>query len=265
MEKRLVMSRKIIDRTGEINYNNFGSKMEIIKYKNALDIDVYFEEYNWVFKNATYNSFIKKKIRCPYEARVFNIGFLGEGKYISYINKKPTKAYLYWFAMFERCYDKETQSRRNTYKNCKVCEEWHNFQNFAKWFEENYYEVEGETMALDKDILVKNNKIYSPKTCAFVPERINTLFTKSNKARGKYPIGVTWKEASKKFQVGCSIIENKKKKTVYLGLYNTSNEAFQVYKNFKENYIKQVADEYKQYIPRELYKAMYEYEIEIDD
>ena len=51
------------------------------------------------------------------------------------------------------------------------------------------------------------------QTCAL---RSNTLFTKSNKARGKYPIGVSWKEASKKFQVGCSIIENKKKKTVYL-------------------------------------------------
>lgn len=265
MEKKLVMSRKIIDRTGEINYNNFGSKMEIIKYKNALDIDVYFEEYDWIFKNATYNSFIRKKIRCPYERRVYNIGFLGEGKYIPYINNKPTDAYLHWFAMLERCYDKETQSRRNTYKGCTVCKEWHNFQNFAEWYNGNHYKINDEKMCLDKDILAKDNKEYSPKTCIFVPNRINVLFTKSNKVRGEYPIGVSWKKSNKKFQASCSIMENNKKKTVYLGLYNTPEEAFQVYKEYKENLIKQVAEEYKEKIPRELYKAMYEYEVEIDD
>ena len=38
-----------------------------------------------------------------------------------------------------------------------------------------------------------------------------------------------------------------------------------MYKQFKENYIKQVADEYKDLIPEKLYNAMYEYEVEIED
>lgn len=35
-----------IDRTGEINFNNFGSKMIITKYNNACDMNVYFP---WVW------------------------------------------------------------------------------------------------------------------------------------------------------------------------------------------------------------------------
>ena len=64
--------------------------------------------------------------------------------------------------------------------DCSVYEGWHNFQNFAKWYEDNYYEIEEEQMHLDKDILVKGNKVYSPDTCVFVPETINGLFVKSN-------------------------------------------------------------------------------------
>ena len=38
----MVFISKFIDRTGEINYNKFGSKIIISEYRGALDIDVYF-------------------------------------------------------------------------------------------------------------------------------------------------------------------------------------------------------------------------------
>ena len=47
-----------IDRTREINYNTFGSKMIIVEYRNCDDIDVYFPEYNWTFKHSAYKEFI---------------------------------------------------------------------------------------------------------------------------------------------------------------------------------------------------------------
>lgn len=81
--------------------------------------------------------------------------------------------------MLRRCYDKQFQERQPTYKGCIVCEEWYNFQNFAKWFDENYYEIEGEKIALDKDLLKLNNKIYSPSTCCFLPQRINVSLVSS--------------------------------------------------------------------------------------
>ena len=164
--------------------------------------------------------------------------------------------------MLERCYSKEKRYKNPTYEDCTVCKEWHNFQNFAKWYEENYYEIEGEKMCLDKDILVKGNKIYSPSTCILVPNRINVLFCKSDKVRGDLPIGVGLSNRIKNpYRAYCHDGE----KYMALGNYNTPKEAFQVYKLYKERLVKQVADEYKPYIPKELYEAMYRYEVEIDD
>lgn len=124
------------------------------------------------------------------------------------------------------------------------------------------YEINGETMYLDKDILVKENKIYSPETCVFVPQNINKLFTKRQNDRGKYPIGVSFDKKLNEFRSYCSYGNGN---IEYLNLFNTPEEAFQVYKEFKENYIKQIADEYKDKIPKKLYEAMYAWKVDIDD
>lgn len=263
------MQGKFIDRTGEINYNNFGSKMEIIKYSNSKNTDIYFPKYNWVSKNRDYKDFKNGNIKCPYEPRYFDYGYLGEGEYRNRINNQDTKYYRIWEGMLCRCYWKNFKDKRPTYKNCKVDKEWHNFQNFAKWFHNNYYTVDNETMCLDKDILIKGNKIYSPDTCIFVPQRINILFTKTDKNRGDLPIGVREdkRRNKNKYIAACSIynLKKKKKKTKYLGSYKTPEEAFETYKQFKEQYIKQIADYYKDKIPQRLYNAMYQYEVEITD
>ena len=168
--------------------------------------------------------------------------------------------------MLRRCYNKKSHKKHPTYVDCKVCEEWLNFQNFAKWYENNYYEVEGERMELDKDILVKGNKVYSPDTCIFVPKTINGLFVKSDKSRGESVIGTTSRK-NEKYQVKCNIInpETGKSKNEYLGLYDTQQKGFEVYRYYKERNIKQVADYYKSLIPQKLYDALYKYEVEITD
>lgn len=48
-----------VDRTGEVGYNTFGSKMVIVKYRKYSDIDVYFPEYNWIARNKEYRHFKK--------------------------------------------------------------------------------------------------------------------------------------------------------------------------------------------------------------
>ena len=252
-----------MDRVGEIGYNNFGTKMIIIKYVKSKEIYVEFQDEHKFIKRASYDNFKIGNVKNPYDKKFFGVGYFGEGKYKSRINKEYTKEYGIWKAMLERCYSKEKRYKNPTYEDCTVCKEWHNFQNFAKWYEENYYEIEGEKMCLDKDILVKGNKIYSPSTCIFVPERINTLFCKSKKSRGDLPIGVRWNKSKGKFETNISI-DNKQ---TYLGSFNTIEEAFQCYKTFKENYIKQVADDYysQKLIPKKLYDAMYRYEVEITD
>ena len=106
--------------------------------------------------------------------------------------------------MLRRCYDKKILEKFPTYKRCTVCDEWLFYPNFKKWFDENYYEIEGQKMALDKDIISKGNKVYSPENCIFVPNNINVLFTNRKGERGDYPIGVSWKIKNNKFQAQCS-------------------------------------------------------------
>lgn len=249
------------DRIGEEKTNNFGSKIVIKEYRGSLDIDVYFPEYNWTKEHVQYDNFIKGKVKCPYERRFYNKGYLGEGIYKTRMNNKYTKYYSAWFHMLQRCYDPKFIEKHPTYEKCEICTEWHNFQVFSEWLDKNYYKIEGERMNLDKDILCKRNKIYSPDTCVFVPQRINSLFIKSDRTRGNFPVGVSYCKANKRYITYCKM----NGKQNFLGYYDTPNEAFQVYKQYKEQYIKEVAEEYKNVIPQKLYEAMLRYEVDIDD
>lgn len=248
------------DRTGETSYNNYQSEMIITKYINSKDIDVYFPEYDWTFEHAFYKNFKLGNIICPYERRVYNIGYLGEGEYHIYKNGVREKAYDVWHDMLRRCYDIKNVYNNPTYVDCYVCDEWQNYQNFANWYYTNYYEY-NETIHLDKDILYKGNKIYSPETCVLVPARINSLFTKRQNDRGELPIGLSYYN-NNKIRVRC---QDKYCKNINLGVYDNLYTAFSVYKEFKENVIKEVAEDYKSIIPYVLYEAMYNYEVEIDD
>ena len=250
------------DYVGLERHNNFGSKMIVTRSNTSKDIDIYFPQYDWTYKNGKLSAFKGGKVKCPYERRYCGVGYIGEGEHKVCENGKDTHIYKVWIGMLKRCYD-ENANRYDLYggSGATVCEEWHNFQNFAEWYEENYYQVGNERMEIDKDILIKGNKIYSPQTCIIVPRTINSLFIKSNSIRGDYPIGVSKGRTEGKFAVRYNYRGREKG----LGEYFTIKEAFNVYKYFKENYIKEVADEYKPYIPKELYDAMYRYKVEITD
>lgn len=184
-------------------------------------------------------------------------------------NGKQTKCYDAWKGMLRRCYSEGYQEKQPTYKECKVCEEWELFSNFKKWFDDNYYVVgEDSDMQLDKDILHKGNKLYSPENCIFTPKIINCIFTKTNVNRNDICIGVRYnKNKLYKYRSQSSYydFEKHKKKKINLGNYNDKIEAFNSYKKFKEKYIKEVADRYKDKIPIELYEALYNYKVEITD
>ena len=252
-------------RIGKKGLNNFGSEIIIVGYRKWEDIDVYFPKYDWTFVHARYDNFKKGKIKCPYEPRTFGVGYLGEGKYKMSENGKYTDEYKIWHQMLGRCYDPKSQEIHSTYKECEVENSWLNFQDMAEWINENYYEVPGEKMCLDKDVLCKGNKVYSKETCIFVPQRINNLFVKSDKSRGKDPIGV-YQVPSGNYRAFCS---NGYGEQIRLGTYPTEEEAFRVYKEYKENLIKRTIDSYEGKIPEPHYSrlktAMYNYEVEMDD
>lgn len=142
-----------------------------------------------------------------------------------------------------------------TYIGCEVNKYWHNFQNFGDWFKENWKPYMDSSWCLDKDILVKGNKVYSPETCCFVPNEINSLFTKRQNKRGDYPIGVN-KEYNK-FRVRLNKLN--------ISLRSTPEEAFYDYKIAKEQHIREIADKWKSLIEEKVYKALINYKVEIND
>ena len=258
------------ERLGETRKNKEslgGYDMKIIEYNGYKDIIVEFQDKHKAKIHTTYQHFEKGDVKNPCYPSVYGVGYIGEGKYKVSVNGKMTKAYRYWNDMLKRCYDPYYLNKKPTYRDCFICDEWLNFQNFAEWWEENIYNCNNERIVLDKDILVKGNKIYSPETCILVPERINSLFTKCDRKRGKYPIG-THKYIDKRYGKEYIIAQcNTLEKNEYLGCFPLDKpfQAFYSYKIFKENYIKKVANEYKDLIPKKLYDALYRYEVEIND
>lgn len=247
------------DRTGEEFVSNQGYKIKIVEYYNYENMVVEFE--NGYKTKSAYDSFKNGTIKNPYHPTVFGVGYLGVGEYKPNKNNQKNPVYNTWKDMLQRCCDEKFKKKHNTYKEVSVSEEFKNFQNFNKWFVDNTWHDDFKT--LDKDILIKGNKIYSPSTCVLVNQKINLLFIRNDKNRGKYPIGIS--KENNKFVAKCGDGEGNR---VYLGKYNTQEEAFEAYKKGKENIIKKVAEEYKEKypnFPNKLYEAMINYKVEITD
>ena len=217
--------------------------MQIVAYRSYDDIDVKFlDKDGYVFEHTTYNNFKTGQIKNPYDRCIFGIGYLGVGD-----AQQKTQVGYCWRGMLERCYcDRMKKIHPAYYGISTVCEEWLDFQVFARWYNENVYQVGTERMHLDKDILFKGNKVYSPETCLIVPQRINTLFIKKPNKYG-LPTGIK-PRANGKFEAQY----NKK----MLGVFNTVEEAELAHEEAKRKAIKEVAEEYRPVIPDKVYKAL---------
>lgn len=260
---------KAEERVGLEKLNNQNSLMKILIYNAAHDIVVEFQDEYKTRVHTQWSNFVRGNVKNPYAPSVLGVGIIGT-KYDTVSENKNIKEYNIWYGMLQRCYDKKLKEKHPTYKNATCCEEWLNFENFYEWLhnQENFDKwLNGSKWDLDKDILVKGNKVYSPDTCCLVSNRVNCLFTKNDSKRGSYPIGVTYNKKEKKYVARISKLGNDSKYRESLGYYDTLEEAFFAYKKIKELYIKQVAqEEYdKGNITKKCYEAMMKYEVEITD
>ena len=160
------------------------------------------------------------------------------------------KAYKHWRSMLGRCYSPQ---KSKAYEDCVVCQEWLTFSNFCRWFEENY--IEGNS--LDKDILIKGNKVYSPETCCFVPIEVNTMFVTNNRKSNDLPTGVHYSKNRTRF---FSIIDIGKKQ-IRLGTFDTIEEAANAYKKARKAHLNEMAEKYKDRMSTKTYLAIKNYEV----
>ena len=265
-----------IDRTGEVGVSNEGCVMKIVEYNNNYDVIIEFQDEHKYRVHTQYSNFKNGQCKNPFFASVFGHGYYGVDKNGNVPKTKEFKdgklcstwEYNKWMNMLKRCFDNKYKEKRPTYKDTACCERWLYFANFLEDFEilkQEYSWNENEKLNLDKDILHKGNKLYSLENCVLVPDYINSLFIKRDAKRGEYPIGVCYNKGAKKYQAFCSI----NGKQISLGLYNTPEEAFNAYKQAKENEIKRIVNDCvsKGFMTKDsrLYKAMISYQIEIDD
>lgn len=166
-------------------------------------------------------------------------------KFISYTDQEgKVKRRLFWFCpfyakwshMIKRCYGETNLIKRPTYQDCYVCGEWLTFSNFKAWMEKQDWEGK----ELDKDLLVQNNKIYSPETCVFLPTHINQLLISSSSRRGNQPIGVY--KIKNRYKAGVYF----KDKLHYLGRYATPQEAHNAWLIAKSKVLEDTNSEWEQ-------------------
>ena len=181
---------------------------------------------------------------------IYGIGCIGEGRYKSHANGEKTQSYIKWFSMMTRCYDKKQLNRRTKYEEVTVCDEWHNFQNFAAWYYDQ--DCDESSYCLDKDILIEGNMIYSPDACCLIPAQINTLLTVNRRANRTLPLGAMLDKRDGRFQSKISFDgEN-----IHLGRFATAQEAHEAYVVAKESHVRDKAVEYRDRISDKVFEAL---------
>ena len=207
-------------KVGQVFVTNQGGSCTVTSISDYRNIGI---EHNDKYKHTMtvrLQRLNKGEVNNPYFPTLLGVGFQGKGQYSPVIDKV---AYKMWSAMMTRAYCSKTKTRQPSYTGVTVCEEWHNFQNFAEWF----YELGGYSKGfqLDKDIVQKGNKLYSPNTCVLVPQEINKLFI----VRGGNgsPTGVYRRKGRYEVKAGQK----------YVGIYSCESEAIQAYHTAKSGNI----------------------------
>lgn len=182
------------------------------------------------------------------------------------VRVKKLPEYYQWQSMRSRSEaGRRHQKIFTTYSKCTCCKEWDSFDVWLEWARKQVGFLSKDTCfqyySLDKDILFKGNKIYSPETCVFVPQEVNAFLTNRSADRGQCPIGVHFKKSLAKYQSQISI-ESKKK---HLGYFTTPEAAFAAYKIAKEAYAKQLAIKYAGFVDPRVVDALNNFEVHIDD
>ena len=195
---------------------------------------------------------------------VLGVGFNDKTRPV-FVDGKKVKEYKPWQDMLTRSFSEKLQTRYPTYKGCNVSDNFLHYSFFYDWCQEQTgfgkVDDKGRCWQLDKDLLFIGNKTYSETTCVFVPQEINKFFNEYGNARGEYPLGVCFHKRVGKFKAQCKV----NGKLQHLGYFDTPQEAFAVYKPFKEALCKELALKWQSEIDERLFNAMMNWSVKDDN
>ena len=239
---------KSLVKEGDIFTNTDGCEYVVLKYNGSRNVLIRFLDTDAHEMIVETGSIFKGCIKNPFHRRALGVGFMGVGAYSSGVKESPDRgaAYRKWKCMLERCYGCRDLV---AYKDVVVCEEWHNFQNFANWATEQKGFTE-KGWELDKDILSNGVKIYSPETCAFIPKQINSFLVQSPSRDARLPHGVL--AVSDGFLATAKVCG----KRLRIGLFKTCDDAEKAYIEFKTERLRELAEFWKDRLDIRVYDAL---------
>ena len=247
------------DCVGKVFKSKSSGDFKVLKYNDGKNVEIQFLQTGFEAKVQLGN--IKNGgIKDPYLPSVFGVGIIGN-KYPSRVSGIKTKEYVLWCNMLQRCYSDSFKKQRPTYEGCEVSDNFKSYEYFYEWCNKQIG-FDNKDWHLDKDLLIKGNKVYSEDSCIFLPTEINLVLIKSDNIRGKHLIGVNWHKTNKAF---VAQVRKNKGKQEHLGYFKTEIEAFNAYKTAKEAFVKEQANKWKSQIDPRAYEALMNYTVNIDD
>ena len=169
------------DCVGKTLKSKNSGDFKVLKYNNNRNVEIQF--FNTGFEAIVELVQVKSgSIKDPYSPSVCGVGILGT-KYPISEGGVLTKDYELWGSMLVRCYSDTYQKKQPTYKDCEVSENFKYYEYFYEWCQ-NQIGFGECGFQLDKDLLIKGNKVYSEDSCVFIPREINQVLIKREALRG---------------------------------------------------------------------------------
>ena len=237
--------------------NNYGDVV-VLEYNNASDVTIKFLNTGNIRKTAT-SELRNGEIRDNEAFPVYKVGVMDIPNELRRGQPHP-REYSIWNGVRQRCYNEYIRDKLMPYKGVEMSDNFKIYSYFKEWCNKQIG-FDQDNWQLDKDILSKDNKVYSEDTCCFVPPEINCAVTNNKSVRGQFPQGVIYNSTRTRYRARIQ----RGDKWESLGTYDTPEEAFYAYKPVKEAYIKSLAEKWKDKIDPRVYDALMKWEINIDD
>lgn len=180
------------------------------------------------------------------------VGYNSGGRHKVSVKRVITPEYSAWYNMIYRCYNETMHEKLPQYAGCEVHKDWHDFQNFADWYESQ--DFSGLGYHLDKDLLVANNKVYSADTCCLIPRDLNILISYRPRERNGRLLGVSWHNIKKAWRSQISI----NGKVQILGDFDNQIDAHTEFLKAKKIYIRREAIKWKERIDNKAFLSLIE-------
>lgn len=233
---KLEIGQRIQTNTGEMRVLSIDRQDVLVRFDDGYEVI------------AIKGNVVKGTVRNPNFKNCFGVGFAGVGPYTMHRQLSYNK----WYNMLVRCYDEQYKIDHPTYEGVYCCDDWHNYQNFTGWFRGQIGCGE-RGFDLDKDLLVKGNKVYAPDRCVLVPQELNKILGNTGTDRGIS----TRPDLNGKWMVRCSTVDGE----IYLGCHQ-KDKALKIYQDFKLEYLKKRADFWRDRIDPRVYNTLINFTFE---